>query len=41
MAMNLGWNVKSLGSYEVVARVADAERRFPFHVVSSGKGATG
>ena len=41
MAMNLGWNVKKLGSYEVVARVSDAERRFPFHVVASGTGATG
>ncbi len=34
LAMNIGWRVEKLGSYEVVANVKDAERRFPFHVVA-------
>ena len=36
LAMNFGWKVEKLGSYEAVARVKGAERRFPFHVVASG-----
>ena len=36
LAMNIGWRVDKLGPYEAVARVADSERRFPFHVVTSG-----
>lgn len=35
LAMNVGWRVEKLGSYEAVARVKDAERRFPFRVVST------
>ena len=34
LAMNLSWNVEKLGSYEVVARVREAEKRFPFYVVA-------
>ena len=36
LAMTIGWQVGRLGSYEAVARVMDAEQRFPFHVVASG-----
>lgn len=36
MAMTIGWRVERLGSYEAVARVMDAERRVPFHIVASG-----
>ena len=36
LAMNIGWQVERLGSYEAVASVKDAERRFPFHVVGTG-----
>ena len=36
LAMNIGWRVDKLGSYEAVARVGDLERRFPFYVVTSG-----
>ncbi len=37
LAMNIGWKVEKLGSYEAVARVKDAPpRTFPFHVVTSG-----
>ena len=39
LAMNIGWRVEKLGSYEAVARVMNAERRFPFHVVASGASA--
>lgn len=35
LAMNIGWQVEKLGSYEAVARVLDAERRFPFQVVAN------
>jgi hypothetical protein len=36
LAMNIGWQVENLGTYEAVARVVGAERRFPFYVVASG-----
>ena len=36
LAMNFGWRVEKLGSYEAVARVGGAERRFPFHVSAGG-----
>ena len=39
LAMNIGWRVDKLGSYEAVARVMNAERRFPFHVVANGASA--
>ena len=35
LAMNIGWRIEKLGSYEAVARIRDAERRFPFYVVGS------
>ena len=35
LAMNIGWKVEKLGSYEAVARVGNAERRFAFYVVTS------
>ena len=35
LAMNIGWQVKKLGSYEAVARVMNEERRFPFYVVAN------
>ena len=36
LAMNIGWRVEKLGSYEAVARVMNSERRFPFRVIASG-----